>query len=273
MIQNDFANLRSVTKAIIIFTYIALMTAGYTKQTSLQNNFTYSHGGIIRADSTKKEIALIFTGGDFAVGGKHIADVLKIHDIQAGFFFTGDFYRDPDKAGLIRRLIADGHYLGPHSDQHLLYCSWENRDSLLVTKQEFIGDMLANYAIMDTLGIKTYKNQFFIPPYEWYNDTISAWAQEQGWILLNYTPGTLSNADYTIPSMKNYRSSDMIWVSILDYEQNAIQGLNGFLLLLHVGTHPERIDKFYHRLEPLIEYLHGSDYQFRRLDQILDYDQ
>ena len=259
---------RSIGQVLIIFSWVVVMITGCGKQTIRQNNFTYSHGGIIRADSTKKEIALIFTGGDYADGGKHIAAVLHDYNIQAGFFFTGDFYRDPDKAELIRRLSDEGHYLGPHSDQHLLYCSWENRDSLLVSKPEFVNDMLANYTIMAAVGIKPYKTQYFIPPFEWYNDTISAWASEQGWVLFNNTPGTLSHADYTIPSMKNYRSSDVIWESILNYEQNAAQGLNGFLLLIHIGTHPERTDKFYNRIEQLIQYLKRQGYRFLRVDKL-----
>ena len=270
MSQHEIEYFRSVRKAIIIFSWAVVMITGCGKQTIRQNNFTYSHGGIIRADSTKKEMALIFTGGDDADGGKHIATVLQDYNIQAGFFFTGDFYRDPDKVELIRRLIDDGHYLGPHSDQHLLYCTWENRDSLLVSKPEFVNDMVANYAIMAALGIKSHKIQYFIPPYEWYNQSITNWSSEQGWVLFNNTPGTLSHADYTIPSMKNYRSSDIIWDSIMDYEQNAAQGLNGFLLLIHIGTHPERTDKFYLRIEKLIKYLQQQGYHFLRVDKLLE---
>ena len=29
----------------------------------------------------------------------------------------------------------------------------------------------------------------FLPPYEWYNQTISNWAKELGLTLINYTPG------------------------------------------------------------------------------------
>ena len=36
------------------------------------------------------------------------------------------------------------HYLGPHSDEHLLYNDWNNRDSLLVTHEQFIADMQNN---------------------------------------------------------------------------------------------------------------------------------
>jgi len=32
----------------------------------------------------------------------------------------------------ILKVINSGHYVGPHSEQHLLYCDWEQRDSLKV---------------------------------------------------------------------------------------------------------------------------------------------
>jgi hypothetical protein len=39
-------------------------------------------------------------------------------------------------------------------------------------------------------------------------------------------------------------------------------GLNGFYLLLHIGTHPDRNDKFYYRLEELIGELRKRGYRF-----------
>jgi peptidoglycan/xylan/chitin deacetylase (PgdA/CDA1 family) len=230
---------------------------------------TYAHGGIIRGDTTSRDMALIFTGGDFADGGEHIAAVLKTHGLKAGFFFTGDFYRAQSNQALILRLIADGHYLGPHSDRHLLYCSWEDRESLLVTRREFIDDLNANYREMARFGIAPESAPWFIPPFEWYNDSISTWAREQGWVLFNFSPGTLSHADYTTPSMSNYRSSDQIWDSIVNYQQRDEYGFNGFILLIHIGTSPERTDKFYHHLEPLISYLQMSGYRLVRIDHLL----
>ncbi len=35
----------------------------------------------------------------------------------------------------------------------------------------------------------------------WYNAQISAWTAERGLTLVNFTPGTRSNADYTTPDM------------------------------------------------------------------------
>ncbi|MEJ7671938.1 MAG: hypothetical protein WKF59_04350 [Chitinophagaceae bacterium] len=70
--------------------------------------------------------------------------------------------------------------------------------------------------------------------------------------LINYSPGTKSTADYTTPDMKNYRSSEEIYQSILDKEEKDVNGLNGFILLIHFGTDPKRTDKFYNRLDELI---------------------
>jgi hypothetical protein len=35
---------------------------------------------------------------------------------------------------------------------------------------------------------------FFLPPFEWYNDSNAAWTKQQGIQLVNFTPGTYSNA-------------------------------------------------------------------------------
>lgn len=230
---------------------------------------SWNLGGIVRGPEAEKKIALIFTGGDFADGGDFIRSVLGQKNAVASFFFTGDFYRLPSNEKLIMGLISDGHYLGPHSDKHLLYCSWEDRELLLVQKREFVSDMENNFREMEKFGLDRAAARYFVPPYEWYNETIAAWAREKGLVLINFTSGTGSNADYTTPTMPGYRSSERILSDILEYEKSDPKGLNGFLLLLHIGTHPDRVDKFYHRLEELIDLLSSLGYTFLRVDELL----
>jgi peptidoglycan/xylan/chitin deacetylase (PgdA/CDA1 family) len=45
--------------------------------------------------------------------------------------------------------------------------------------------------------------------------------------------------------------------------------LNGFILLLHIGSGPGRADKFEARFGELLEYLAGKGYQFVRVDDLL----
>ena len=167
----------------------------------------------------------------------------------------------PDFSHLISELAGDGHYLGAHSDKHLLYASWENRDSLLVTKEDFIKDLKANYFEMERFGILKDSALLFLPPFEWYNDTISHWCKEIGITLVNFSPGTIANHDWTIPEPGSlYFSSDSIYKNILTIEESA--NMNGFILLTHLGTNPRRTDKFYFLLDSLVSDLKIRGYQF-----------
>jgi peptidoglycan/xylan/chitin deacetylase (PgdA/CDA1 family) len=194
---------------------------------------------------------------------------LKKHRVKGSFFFTGRFYRNPSFKKIIQQLKQDGHYLGAHSDEHLLYCDWVKRDSLLVTQQQFNTDLLNNYAEMKKFSIDRKDALFFLPPYEWYNDSIASWTAQLGLQLINYTPGTLSHADYTTPDMKNYRSSGIILKSVYEYESSHASGLNGFILLMHIGAGQKRTDKFYNRLNELLAWLKQKKYQVVPVDKLL----
>ncbi|MBT2562391.1 glycoside hydrolase family 9 protein [Pedobacter sp. ISL-64] len=246
---------------------IYLLAAKEAQAKPLPDHKTYSLGANIRGDSTQKKIYLVFTGDEYADGGEKISRVLAQEKVKASFFLTGNFYRNPNCQSLIKKLKNDGHYLGPHSDKHLLYCDWNKRDSLLVTKTVFETDLSNNYQAMASFGINKEAAGYFLPPYEWYNQTIANWSKAQGLQLINFTPGTRSNADYTYPEMgKSYRSSDEIYRSITTFNETKTNGLNGFILLLHIGTDARRTDKFYNKLAKLITYLKKADYKLARID-------
>ncbi len=196
---------------------------------------------------------------------------MKANKVPGSFFLTGNFYANPDFRRLVLNLKRDGHYLGSHSDKHLLYADWVKRDSLLVSKSEFTSDLEDSYRKLDGLGVKE-DAIFFLPPYEWYNSEIAKWVGERGLKLINFSPGTLSTADYTYPEMGNsYRPSDQIYHSIMEKEDADPNGLNGFILLVHIGTDPRRIDKFYNRLDELIKELKAKQYRFVNLRVLLEH--
>jgi len=229
----------------------------------------YNHGALIRGNAAKK-IALVFTGDTFAEGSPAILKALKRHQANASFFFTGNFYRNKAFAPIIKQLQQQGYYLGPHSNKHLLYNDWNNRDSLLVIKEQFTNDLKANLAEMRKHGIATNTTRFFIAPYEWYNDSIAQWTAELGMQLVNFSPGTLSNADYTYPKLPNYRSSEEIYTSILNKKASDPAGLNGFILLMHIGVDKQRTDKMHDRIGDLLNKLQAKGYAFVGLDEIVD---
>lgn len=234
-----------------------------------QEGFTRDHGAITRGPRDRKRIALIFTGGQYGEGAAGILDALRERNIKASFFVTGDFLGKRGHQVCLRRMVAEGHYLGPHSDAHLLYCSWEDRNRTLVTRSAFRADLEKNLADLSRYGPKHEQMRFFIPPYEWYNDEIAAWAREMGLILFNFTPGTRSHTDYMADSDPRFVPSRRIVESILEYEAAAPDGLNGFLLLLHLGAGPDRTDKMHPHVGPLIDELARRGYTFVRVDELL----
>ena len=224
-----------------------------------------SLGALVRLDTTEKTIYLCFTGHEFAEGGEQIAATLRAQNVEASFFFTGDFYRRADFRPLVVRLREEGHYLGAHSDRHLLYVPWEDRDSLLVSRAQFESDLAENLRAMAPLGIPPDEARIFMPPFEWYNTTIAAWTAELGLTLVNFTPGKGTNADYTTPEMGHrYRSSQEILEGLLVAEERDPAGLSGCILLMHVGTDPSRKDKLYNRLGELLVELRARGYSFER---------
>ena len=120
---------------------------------------------------------------------------------------------------------------------------------------------------LKAFGIEANKANFFLSPYEWYNKATVSWANQMGLTTVNFTPGIRSNADYMTPEMPGYRSSDEIMNDLKQYEINDQNGLNGTLVLIHLGTSPQRTDKFYLKLDEFLEYLKGKGYQFCKLGE------
>jgi peptidoglycan/xylan/chitin deacetylase (PgdA/CDA1 family) len=228
-----------------------------------------AHGGIIRGSTAERRIALEFTGHQFAEGGTVILDELARRGAHASFFLTGEFLRTPAFAPLVRRIIDEGHYLGPHSDKHLLYCEWDRRDKTLLTQRAFERDIEDNLRAIESFGVPRAAVRHWVPAYEWYNAEIAAWSARLGLTLVNFTPGTRSTADYTGEADRNFVPSRQIVASILAREQEDPQGLRGYLLLLHIGAGPGRTDKMHSRLGELLDALAGRGYTFVRVDDLL----
>jgi len=230
---------------------------------SASHDIQDSNGAIIRNNADQKVIYLIFSADSFGEGAEHILSVLEKRNIKGSFFLTGNYLRNKENRPVIKRMISDGDFVGPHSDKHLLYVPWDDRDSLLVSRKEFEDDLKANYSILAKKGFYDFSEKYFLPPYEWYNSVIASWTNDMGIKLINFTPGTGTNADYTTPGMKNYISSDQLLERLKKYEEK--NGLNGAFVLIHLGTDPARTDKLYLKLDDIIQYYSDKGYSFKKL--------
>ncbi len=225
--------------------------------------------GIVRGPTDRRQIALVFTGHEFADGASTILDVLLRRRAKASFFLTGDFLRTPAFAPLVQRMVRDGHDLGPHSDRHLLLCPWDGPKVSLVTRAAFDEDLRRNVAELTRHGVPAARITHWIPSYEWYAREHVEWSRALGLTLINFTPGTRSNADYTEEADPRFVSSQAIVDSILTKERTDPHGLNGFVLLLHVGAGPARRDKMHDRLDELLGALMSRGYTFVTARELL----
>ena len=225
--------------------------------------------GINRASKEEKKLTLVFTSDGHIDGHNAIRTTLKKHGIKGAFFFTGNFFRYEKCKNVVKELKKDGHYIGPHSDHHLLWSPWGDRKTTLVSKDSLKKDIMNNYAEMAKFGIKLKDAPYMIPPYEYYNETHAKWADEWGVLFVNYTPGTASNGDYTLPGHKGYYSSQYIVDRIMKYESTDPAGLNGFMLLVHFGVDARRTDKLYNRLDEIITTLKDKGYEFVSIEELI----
>ncbi|HQR68076.1 MAG TPA: glycoside hydrolase family 9 protein, partial [Thermoanaerobaculia bacterium] len=226
-------------------------------------------GGLVRGPAGTKTIALVFTAHEFGEGGEIILDTLASRKLTASFFVTGDFARAPASAPLLRRIAADGHLLGPHSDRHLLYAPWTGPKKTLVTREAFRTDLDRNLEALAPFGAARQGVAVFVPPFEWWTEEIAHWSREAGFTVAGITPGTRASADYAGERDPGFVSSDAIVESVLARERMEPRGLDGFVLLMHLGSGPARSDKLAPKLGGLLDALAERGYRFARLDALL----
>ena len=227
------------------------------------DNILDSEGAVVGFSEKEKNVYLIFSADSLFEGAKPILKVLDKYKAKGSFFLTGNCLRMKVHESAIKDIIKKGHYVGGHSNKHLLYAPWENREELLVDQDSLITDFNQNMKELQRFGIDQSKLTYYLPPYEWYNQKSVRIVKQMGQITINYTPGIPTAADYTTPDMKNYRSSEELINSLFEYEKQ--HGLNGSIILIHPGTQKDRTDKLYNRLGEIMSYLKKKDYNFKKL--------
>lgn len=223
------------------------------------------YGTIVRVNPDKKTVYLCFTADVNFNGAETILKTLKKQKVKGNFFLTGNCLRYAPNEAVIRRIVEEGHYVGGHSDKHVLYCDWGADRPTLMSADSIIADVKANYAELAKFGIQREKALWFLPPYEHYNDFSVGILEAMGLRVVNYTPGIGTPADYTVPSMKNYRKAQPLIDGLWKFEKE--QGLRGALLLIHPGVEESRPqeERLYNRLDEIIRYLKKKGYSFDRL--------
>lgn len=247
--------IQKIAKSVLLVIALFAVTA----QAQIKNKY----GTVIYTDTTQKVINLVFSADSTFEGAPHILDVLKQHNAKGNFFFTGNFLRMKEYDEIFKRIHSEGHYIGGHSNHHLLYAEWNPERTNLVTNDSLIADLRGNYMELAKKGVKREDAPYFMPPFEWYNAQNVKAINSEGITVICLSPHVGTSEDYTTPDMPIYRSSQQIIDKL--FENEAKYSLNGVFMLIHPGTHPMRTDKLYLRLDEILTRLEDLGYTFKRL--------
>ena len=113
-----------------------------------------AHHVVVGCDTDSMVVRLVFSADSMFEGGEYAVGVLDSMHVPASFFFTGNFLRMKEYEPLIRRIVADGHYVGTHSNHHLLLADWDGKRTPLITPDSMLADLDSNYLELARFGVK-----------------------------------------------------------------------------------------------------------------------
>jgi peptidoglycan/xylan/chitin deacetylase (PgdA/CDA1 family) len=223
---------------------------------------------LIRGPTGRREVFLTFDGGSNANSTPAILDTLKREGIHATVFLTGEYMqRYPD---LVRRITDEGHLVGNHtfSHPHLTTYSFNGRQSTLSgVTEEFLKSQLQRAA--DLYHLITGKNMapYWRAPFGEFNGEILRWAQSAGYRHVYWTPH-LDTLDW-VASEKDplFRTPQQILAGLLKRAAAGPDGVDGGIVLMHLGTERENGSRADTILPTLIEDWKARGYTFGTVDE------
>lgn len=223
-----------------------------------------SYDVMVGHNTDRPVVYLIFSADSMFEGAPKALDALDERGIKANFFFTGNFLERPENESIVRRVIDSHHYVGGHSNRHILLADWAKGRPILVPEDSMLADIRANLKTLATFGIEADSCRWFLPPFEWIGPgQAKVLTDSLGLRIINPSPGIQTYRDYTTPDMAEYASSDSIINQLFDFERR--NSLNGSFVIIHLGTQDMRTDKFYDHMPMVLDSLSSLGYSFERL--------
>ena len=221
----------------------------------------------IRGNTAYKQIALTFDGDWIDNASDYILQQLKQNDAKATFFLTRRFIeRHPDT---VRMIVEEGHEVGNHTSSHphlTTYASNFAQKTLDRVNEAFIRRELEAtekrfYEITNQRMPALWR-----APYGEHNKQIREWAAMFGYKHIGWTIDTL---DWVTGNEQGIRmqSNEEVLERILNHDEQKY-GLNGAILLMHVGTSRDK-EKFHEILPKVILELKKRGYQFAPVSEII----
>lgn len=137
----------------------------------------------------ENKVALSFDAAWGNEDTQTILDILKKHNVKATFFMTGGWVESyPDD---VKRILADGHDLGNHSEHHKNMSQLSDED-----KRTELMDV--HTKVQELTG---YEMFLFRPPYGDYDNSVIKVAKECGYFSIQWDVDSLDWKDYGVDSI------------------------------------------------------------------------
>jgi peptidoglycan/xylan/chitin deacetylase (PgdA/CDA1 family) len=190
-----------------------------------------------RGPVERPALLLTFDAGSHSSGASEILDVLAAEGVRTTFFLTGEFIHDhPD---LVRRIVADGHEVGNHTETHLHLTRWEEERRHTtrpdVDRARLLAELENTQAAFMALTGESMA-PLWRAPYGEYNREILAWAAAAGWAHVGWTP-SMDTLDWVADTESHlYRDAEEIGRRLLDLPDRDDHGGRGAIVLMHLGS-------------------------------------
>ncbi len=228
-----------------------------------------------RGSLEARQVALTFDADSARNGAEAILEALRARALRATMFLSAGYLRKhPD---LVRRIVAGGHEVANHmkTHPHLTTYARDRRQTTLphVTREFVQAELRATEEIYHEVTGRSLA-PLWRAPYGEHNAEIRAWAAEAGYRHVGWTRDPESREDLDTrdwvadPTSTIYRSSREIRDRILRFGAAGGHGLNGGIVLMHLGTQRRR-DPAHARLPEILDALAAKGYRLVTISELL----
>jgi peptidoglycan/xylan/chitin deacetylase (PgdA/CDA1 family) len=220
---------------------------------------------LTRGPSDRPDIVVSFDGGSSDRGASAILDALAARGIRTTIFLSGEFIRRyPD---LARRIAADGHEVGNHTDTHphlTTYGADGRQTTKLGVDRAFLVGELSRTARLYRDATGRTMAPIWRAPFGEHNAEIRRWAAEAGYWHVGWTGGRsgLDGLDWVSdPRSHAYQPADRLLARLVSHAEN------GGIVLLHLGS--DREEPVAARIGTLFDGLKARGFRFARASDFL----
>lgn len=201
------------------------------------------YGGIT-GHSDQKTVYLTFDEGYENGYTGQILDTLKEKGVQAIFFVTGEFVESNPE--LVRRMHAEGHLIGNHTENHLKMPDQSD--------EKFMAELNKLEKRVQALLGEDYHMTYYRPPEGWLSERDMALAQQMGYIptFWSFAYGDYYDVNNGTQEHKEYA-----------YRRITQSLHDGEVFLLHAVSRANA-----ELLGDVIDYIRGQGYAIERIDKI-----